>query len=141
MSQQNKTKPNKVSPLEFIELVENRTRREDALVLLEMMQKITGEEPVMWGPSIIGFGSYHYKYESGREGDMCRTGFSPRKQSLSLYIMGDSEHYQELLDRLGKHKKSKGCLYINKLSDVDIEVLEKLIRKGLEVLENEYPIK
>ena len=141
MSKQNKTKPNKVSPLEFINAVENKTRREDALVLLDLMRKVTGEEPVMWGPSIIGFGTYHYKYESGREGDMCRTGFSPRKQSLSLYVMGDSEHYQKLLGRLGKHKKSKGCLYINKLADVDMEVLEKIIRKGLEVLEKEYPIK
>jgi hypothetical protein len=97
-----------------------------------MMHEVTGEEPKMWGPSIVGFGSYHYKYESGREGDTIVAGFSPRKQNLTLYLMGGLDEYGELLGRLGKHKTGKGCLYINKLQDVDLNTLRELIRQSVE---------
>ncbi len=114
-------------------------RREDALVLLDMMRRVTGEEPVMWGASIIGFGSYHYKYETGREGDMCATGFSPQKARLSLYLMGSMYEDDPLFEKLGKHKRGAGCLYINKLDDVDLTVLEKLITKAYRSVLEKYP--
>lgn len=122
-----KTRPGKSSVKKFIESVEHSTRQSDAFTLLEMMEKITGEKPVMWGSSIIGFGSYQYKYASGREGDWLRIGFSPRKSSMSLYIMDGFSQYQSLLQKLGKHKTGKSCLYINKLADVDLEVLREMI--------------
>lgn len=125
-SSTNKTQPTDVPVDEFIADVEHPVRRADAEVLVEMFQRVTGEEPVMWGPSIIGFGSYHYKYDSGREGDAPAVGFSPRKANLSLYLLSDDERTQGLLDRLGKHKRSVACLYVNKLADVDLEVLEEL---------------
>ena len=125
---ENKTQKTGESVGEFISSVENKRRREDGLTLLEMMREITGLEPDMWGPSIIGFGDYHYKYESGREGDMFLTGFSPRKQSLSLYIMAGFDSYDDLLVSLGKHRKGASCLYINKLADVDMDVLHELVR-------------
>ena len=115
---ENKTQKTGASVEDFIESVENKRRREDGFALLEIMKDVTGEEAEMWGPSIIGFGDYHYKYESGREGDFFLTGFSPRKQSLSLYIMAGFEEYDSLLGALGKHRKGASCLYINKLADV-----------------------
>ena len=127
---ENKTQKSGESVEEFLASVENKRRREDGLTLLEMMREITGLEPDMWGPSIIGFGDYHYKYESGREGDMFLTGFSPRKQSLSLYIMAGFDAYDDLLVRLGKHRKGASCLYINKLADVDMAVLRELVRES-----------
>ncbi|MFX0054415.1 MAG: DUF1801 domain-containing protein [Candidatus Hermodarchaeota archaeon] len=126
-----KTRPTDASVEDFLKDVEHPQRREDGFELLEMMKEITNEEPIMWGPSIIGFGSYHYKYESGREGDMPLTGFSPRKKSLTVYIMSGFEEYKDLLDKLGKHKIGKSCLYINKLADVDKNVLKKIIKKSL----------
>ena len=129
---ENKTQKTDASVEEFLASVENNRRREDGLTLLEMMREITGLEPDMWGPSIIGFGDYHYKYESGREGDMFLTGFSPRKQSLSLYIMAGFDSYDDLLARLGKHRKGASCLYINKLADVDMGVLHELVRESFE---------
>ena len=129
---ENKTQKTGVSAEEFIASVENKRRREDGLTLLEMMREITGLDPEMWGPSIIGFGDYHYKYESGREGDMFLTGFSPRKQSLSLYIMAGFASYDDLLAKLGKHRKGASCLYINKLADVDMGVLHELVRESFE---------
>lgn len=128
----NKTVKTGASVEEFIAGVENSRRREDGETLLEMMREITGLEPEMWGPSIIGFGDLHYKYESGREGDMFLTGFSPRKRSLSLYIASDFAEYDSLLARLGKHRKSVSCLYINKLADVDMDVLRELVRRSYE---------
>lgn len=122
-----KTQANKASVIEFIDSVEHKKRQQDAKVILKLMSDITGEEPQMWGSSIIGFGSYHYRYASGREGDWMRTGFSPRKQNMSLYIMNGFEEYSQLLDNLGKHKTGKSCLYINKLEDIDIEVLKQMI--------------
>ena len=129
---ENKTVKTGASVEEFIAGVENSRRREDGETLLEMMREITGLEPEMWGPSIIGFGDLHYKYESGREGDIFLTGFSPRKRSLSLYIASDFAEYESLLARLGKHRKSVSCLYINKLADVDMDVLRELVRRSYE---------
>jgi hypothetical protein len=127
-----KTKPTNASVDEFLNSVEHPQRREDGFELLRMMKEITKEEPTMWGPSIVGFGSYHYKYESGREGEMPITGFSPRKKSLTVYIMSGFEKCQHLLEKLGKHKTGKSCLYINKLEDVDWVVLKEIIRKSVE---------
>ena len=126
-----KTKLNKANVEKFLNSVDNKKRKEDSFRVLELMKKITKKEPEMWGPSIIGFGSYHYKYESGREGDWFITGFSPRKQNLSLYIMSGFGKYNEILSQLGKHKTGKSCPYINKLDDVDLKVLEKLIRESV----------
>lgn len=119
----NKTVTTRASVNAFITAVENDTRRQDAKVLTKMMQEISGEKPTMWGPAIIGFGTVHYKYDSGREGDILRLGFSPRKANLALYL----KHDKALLAKLGKHKTSVACLYINKLADVDMEILRQLI--------------
>lgn len=126
-----KTKANDASVEAFIDSIENQTKKQDSLDLLEMFSKVTGETPKMWGSSIIGFGQYHYKSErSSQEGDWPLIAFSPRKQNLSLYLtITGYDTYTALLDKLGKHKKGKGCLYINKLADVDRGVLEKLIDK------------
>ena len=129
---ENKTIKTGASAADFIAAVENKRRREDGFALLEMMREITGLEPEMWGPSIVGFGDCHYKYESGREGDMFLIGFSPRKRSLSLYIMGDFAERDNLLGRLGKHRQSVSCLYINKLADVDMDILRELARRSYE---------
>ncbi|MES2782228.1 MAG: DUF1801 domain-containing protein [Pseudomonadota bacterium] len=122
-----KTKPTIVNVDAFIAAVEKPVRREDATAVCEMMARVTGEPATMWGPSIIGFGSYHYKYASGHEGDTCRVGFSPRAANLVFYI-GDFPEYEALLERLGKHKRGKGCLYINKLADVELTVLAEIVR-------------
>ncbi len=127
---ENKTRKTGASVEEFLSSVVNKRRREDGLALLAMMREITGLQPEMWGPSIIGFGDHHYKYESGREGEIFLTGFSPRKQSLSLYIMDGFDGRDKLLTRLGKHRKSVSCLYINKLADVDMDVLRELIQRS-----------
>lgn len=128
-----KTKVNDGSVQDFISSIENDARRDDSRTLLNLFTKVTGHEPKMWGASIIGFGQYHYKSEKSRqEGDWMITGFSPRKQNLTLYIMHGFDAYGDLLDKLGKHKTSKGCLYINKLSDVDIAILEKIITVSFE---------
>jgi hypothetical protein len=122
-----KTKPTKSDVDAFIAAVENPVRRDDAMVIRDMMERVTGELATMWGPSIIGCGSYHYQYASGHQGDTCRVGFSPRAAKLVFYV-GDFPEYVALLDRLGKHKTGKGCLYINRLADVDLAVLEDIIR-------------
>ena len=127
---ENKTVPTDSDVMEFLNNVENERRRQDSLVVLEMMREVTGEEPQMWGSSIVGFGSYHYKYESGREGDMPLTGFSPRKQALTLYIMAGFEQYDELMAKLGKHTTGAACLYIKRLSDIDMDVLRELVTKS-----------
>jgi hypothetical protein len=124
----NKTVPTGKSVTEFLEAISLPQKKADAYELLEMMKSITGEEPVMWGPSIIGFGSYHYRYESGREGDMLLTGFSPRAQNFSLYVGAGSERNKKLLQKLGKHSIGKSCLYIKRLSDVDRNVLKEIIK-------------
>jgi hypothetical protein len=129
-----KTKPTNVKVEDFLNAVEHPQRKEDGFELLRIMRDITKEKPVMWGPSIVGFGSYHYKYATGREGDMPVTGFSPRKRSLSVYIMSIFDEYNDLLGKLGKHRVGKSCLYINKLSDVDISVLTEIIKRSVENL-------
>jgi hypothetical protein len=125
-----KTKPTAVSVGDFIDAVGNETRRSDAKTLLAMMKKATGEKPVMWGPSIVGFGKRRYKYESGREGEVPIAGFSPRKANLVLYLAHCPER-DALLRRLGKHKTGVGCLYVNKLADVDMAALEELVAKSV----------
>lgn len=127
-----KTKPNDQDVTEFLERVTSETKKKDSYVLLKLMEEVTGEPAKMWGPSIIGFGTHHYKYESGREGDWFLVGFSPRKASFSLYLMDCKEGWDsESLARLGKCKTGKACLYINKLADVDMTVLRELIEKSV----------
>ncbi len=131
-----KTKPTAVSVKDFISTVPDEQKRKDSLVLIDMMSKITKEEPKMWGPSIIGFGSYHYKYESGHEGDMCITGFSPRKAAISVYILMGFNKSPELMKKLGKYKMGKSCLYVKKLTDIDTKVLEELIEESVKYIKN-----
>ena len=136
---ENKTKPTDVSPSEFIASVDHDRRRQDAEILLELFEKVSGHSPKMWGPSMIGYGQYHYKYESGREGDSFRLGFSPRKSNLVVYLMPGYQDFDEERARLGKHKLGKACLYINKLADIDLDVLEEMARKSLRILAEKYP--
>ena len=133
-----KTKKTSADVDAFIEKVESERKRDDARELIEMMREISGEEPKMWGPSIIGFGQYHYKYDSGHEADMCRLAFSPRKNALTLYLFPGFDRLEELLGKLGKHKTSKGCLYINKLADVDMEVLRELVQLSYDYVAEKY---
>ena len=128
---ENKTKPTEVSVTAYIEAITDESKRADAKALVKLMQKASGEKPKMWGPSIIGFGSYHYKYESGREGDMPVIAFSPRKAATVLYNLTGSSASAPLLAKLGKHTTGKGCLYIEKMSDVDLKVLESMLAKAL----------
>jgi hypothetical protein len=134
----NKTVPTGKSVSEFLEGISQPKKKADANKLLEIMKSITGEEPAMWGPSIIGFGSYHYRYDSGREGDMLLTGFSPRAQNFSLYIGAGAEHNRELLKNLGKFSTGKSCLYIKSLDAVDLEVLKKIIKTSYEHYKEKY---
>ena len=133
-----KTKKTESSVEDFLASVENDRRREDARVVTALMQNVTGLRPKMWGPSIIGFGEYHYKYDSGHEGDMCMIGLSPRKQNLVLYIMPGFKGQEAMLKRLGKHKTGKSCLYLNKLADVDEDVLEAMIREAFDFMRQRY---
>jgi len=135
---ENKTKKNQESVQTFLDTIENAQKKADSEQILQMMQEASGEPPAMWGPTIIGFGEYHYKYDSGREGDFMRIGFSPRKNNLSLYIMPGFSNYQPLLDQLGKHKLGKSCLYINKLDDIDTDVLKQLMDRSLEDMKKKY---
>ena len=128
-----KTKPTKESVKDFLNKVEPEQKRQDSFTLLQMFEEITGEKAVMWGDSIVGFGKYHYKSERSRqEGDWMLTGFSPRKQNLTLYVMTGNQDKKELLDKLGKNKTSVGCLYIKRLSDINIDILKKLIKNSFE---------
>ena len=124
---ENKTRPTGGNVQAFLDNIEDPLRRSDCIKMAEIMEEITGAKPVMWGDSIVGFGNFHYQYASGREGDWFLAGFSPRKQSLTVYIMGYFDLYQKQLEGLGKYKHGKGCLYINKLEDIDLEVLQTLI--------------
>lgn len=136
----NKTTETNESIADFIDaFVEEETKRNDAFELIRIMQEVTHFEPKMWGPSIIGFGSYHYKYASGHEGDAPLVGFSPRKAAISLYIYTSPDDRDELLSKLGKHKASKGCIYIKKLADIDVGVLKNMISLSLEHLKKLYP--
>lgn len=140
-----KTQRTNTSVEEFIDSVEPAAKREDAKVLDALFRKVTGEQPYMWGPTIIGYGSYHYKYDSGREGDAARSGFSPRKAKHSLYLMGrycDEETGKEvdaLLEKMGKHKTGASCVYVNKLADIDLDVLEQIIAKCWDAMNRVYP--
>lgn len=135
-----KTLPNDASVTDFINSVPDDTKRADSFTLLDMYKRVTGKPPQMWGTSMIGFGMYHYKSErSSQEGDWPLAAFSPRKQNLTLYFMPGFANYTSQLDKLGKHKTSVGCLYINKLSDVDLTVLENLIATGYKDAQKAYP--
>jgi len=129
---ENKTVENDDDVMAFLNAVEPEKKREDAFTIMKLMEEVTGEPAKMWGTSIVGFGSHHYKYESGREGDMANVGFSPRKQATTLYIMAGFDTYDDLLSRLGKHKTGKSCLYIKKLDDVDMDVLRELVKQSAE---------
>jgi len=124
---ENKTKATEASVDGYIAAIDDESRRKDCAALARLMAKASKQKPKMWGTSIVGFGSYHYKYESGREGDSCLTGFSSRKGDISIYLIASFPGHDELLSRLGKHKMAKACLYIRKLSDVDLKVLEQLV--------------
>jgi len=126
-----KTQKTDASVEESLNAVENERRRADSFALLELMREVTGEEPAMWGTSIVGFGTYRYQYASGREGEWMQVGFSPRKRNLTLYIMPGFDGYRSLLEKLGKYRTGKSCLYINKLDDVDLPTLRELIRQSV----------
>lgn len=134
---ENKTKPTEQSVEAFLNAVPDERKRQDSFTVLEMMKEITGMQPQMWGSSIVGFGSVHYRYDSGREGDMPIIGFSPRKQNLTLYIMVGSERYNDLLQNLGKHSTGASCLYVKRLSGIDIAVLKALIAESFRYMNEE----
>lgn len=133
-----KTKPTEESPSNFLKGIQDDQERQDCLTLLSLMEDITGKKPKMWGTSIIGFGNYHYKYASGREGDYFVTGFSPRKQNLTIYIMLGFSRYKELMSRLGNYKTGKSCLYIKKLDDIDRDLLQELISQSVKDMAEIY---
>lgn len=135
---ENKTQKTNENVALFLSSIEEEQKREDCHSLLEMMQEITQAPPNMWGTSIVGFGEYHYKYKSGREGDWFLTGFAPRKQALTLYLMCDLSHDGLDFDGLGKYKKGKGCLNIKRLSDVDKDVLKRIIKDSIKIIEQKY---
>ncbi|KUJ59647.1 hypothetical protein AR687_22205 [Flavobacteriaceae bacterium CRH] len=135
----NKTTETATSVTDFINAVDDETKRNDSFELIKIMQKQTGFEPKMWGPSIIGFGSYHYKYESGHEGDAPLVGFSPRKDAFSFYAYLTDENKEELLPAFGKHKVAKACVYFKKLTDIDLEILKKMISLSVKNLHTLYP--
>ena len=135
-----KTRQNSASVAAFLKKSE-LSKRQDCETIIAIMVEATGEKPMMWGSSIIGFGSYHYKYASGREGDWLLIGLSPRKQNISIYIMDGFSNYEKLLAKLGKHKIGKSCLYINKLADIDMRVLTDLVRRSVKNMRQKYPDK
>lgn len=127
---ENKTVKKNNSVEEFLGSVTDPMRKEQCLIINRMMEEITGRKAEMWGESIVGFGDYHYKYASGREGDFFRVGYAPRRQNLSIYIIAGFERYPDLMEKLGKYKTGKSCLYVNKLEDIDMNILSELIRRG-----------
>ncbi len=135
----NKTQPTPIAPADTIAAIADPIQRADAVAIDAMMARVSGEPATMWGPSIIGYGRYHYRYDSGREGDACRIGFSPRKGQTVLYLAEGYEAKEALLTRLGKHKIGKACLYIKRLSDVDVAVLEEMIAASLAHIDLKYP--
>ena len=138
---ENKTKKTNESIEKYINSIKDENVKKDCYTIIKLMQSITQKEPKMWGSSIIGFGDYHYKYASGREGDFFLTGFSPRKQNLALYLMGGLENQKDLLKKLGKHKTGKSCLYIKSLNDIDKEVLKEMIVQSVKETKKLYPDK
>jgi hypothetical protein len=135
---ENKTKATEASVESYLSAIEDESRRKDCEALVELMSRVTNEPPKMWGTGIVGFGSYHYKYESGREGDSSLAGFSSRKGDLSLYLAANYPGHAELLARLGRHKMGKSCLYIRRLSDVDIQALEQLVARSVEEMKRRH---
>ena len=134
-----KTKPTGQDVEAFLNAISDEKRRRDSFVVLELMKDVTGAEPKMWGSSIVAFGDYHYKYASGREGDWFVTGFSPRKQNLTLYIMSGFDQYDELMSRLGKYTTGKACLYIKKIEDIDLATLKELVAQSVEHMRKTNP--
>ena len=134
-----KTKATEITVESFLDKKADPKVRADCDTIISIMERLTGEKPKMWGPSIVGFGKYHYKYDSGREGEICITGFSPRKPNIVLYLMANFEDKADLLEKLGKHKASKGCLYIKKLADVNIDILESMIKQSIDFIKKKYP--
>ena len=137
----NKTQQTAVNVQDFLRQVDNNTRRADALVLDQLFRKITGFQPRMWGPTIVGYGQYHYTYDSGRQGDMPATGFSPRKANMVVYVVPGYDGFEALMQGLGKHRTGKSCLYLGPLKNIDLDVLGKLIRAGLDDLATRWAIK
>lgn len=133
-----KTQPNDASVIDFLDTIEDEQKRDDSYEIMNMMQEVTGDEPKMWGTAIIGYGTYHYKYASGREGDWMKIGFSPRKQQISIYLMAGVEQHPELLEKVGKYKNGKSCFYIKKLDDVDRDILRQLMVASLKRIEEIY---
>jgi len=136
-----KTEPTRASVTDFLAEIDDRQQRADAKKVAAMMRRATGKRAKMWGASIVGYGSYHYKYASGREGDFMVTGFSPRKQALTVYIMPGFSSFKKLMEKLGKYKTGKSCLYLNKLEDVDEKVLQKLINDSVKIMHKRYNVK
>jgi hypothetical protein len=135
----NKTQETQKSVADFINLIKDETKKKDCFSLIEILKKITKLEPKMWGPSIVGFGSYHYKYESGREGNSATIAFSPRASSIAIYLSGSFENREELLKQFGKHKTDKGCVHIKSLADINKEVLVKMITQHIQHIKKHYP--
>jgi nucleoid DNA-binding protein len=136
-----KTKPTQASVQAFFNEIADEATRQDCIAIAKIMEEVTGEKPKMWGQSIVGFGTYHYKYESGREGDWMLTGFSPRKRDLTLYIVMGFEKYSELMQQLGKYSTGKSCLYIKRLSDINTPTLKKLIKQSVKELKAYIAVK
>ena len=134
-----KTKPTEIAVADFLETVSDEQIRKDCNSIISLMENITGDMAKMWGPAIIGFGKYHYQYDSGRSGEICLAGFSPRKANITLYVLAGFPGQDELLAKLGKYKTGKSCLYIKKLSDVDIDVLGLLIKHSVDFLKEKHP--
>ncbi len=141
MATENKTKATKQSVAPFLNSIEDKNKRADAKKVAAIMQKVTGSKAAMWGTSIVGFGQYHYKYESGREGDFMLAGFSPRKQALTIYIIAGFKRFDSLMEKLGKFKTGKSCLYVRRLSDIDEKVLEQLVTESVKYLRKNYVTK
>lgn len=135
---ENKTQPTDQSVQSFIDVLEDQQKIADSYSLIELMKDVTGCEPTMWGPSIIGFDQYHYKYDSGREGDFLKVGFSPRKRELSIYIMSGFKKHNELMKKLGKHRTGKSCLYVKKLDEIDMKVLRELVEESVKYVDEKY---
>jgi hypothetical protein len=137
---ENKTTPNDQNVEQFLNAIEDERKRKDSFTILELLKQATGLEPKMWGSSIVGFGSYHYKYDSGREGDAILAGFSPRKQNLTIYNMSGFEQLDDLLNKLGKHTTGKGCLYIKRLDDIDLPTLKSLIEESFKHAKDKHSV-
>ncbi len=133
-----KTQRTDSSVEDFLESVDNEEKRADCLRILELMKKVTGEDPQMWGPGIIGFGSYHFKYDSGREGDWFITGFAPRKKEITLYILAGFAEHDDLMQKLGKYRIGKGCLFLKRIDDIDLSVLNELVERSVAYMRSEY---